>query len=323
MSTFFAKAATSRLAVGPHSLLERNGVTFNDRSQLDCIWVDDFTGFGKADVRLAEEDNPQEDGATPYPSYYGGRTMTMSGLIRTGNYPMAIEFAGLLEDSLLDLIETPLLIRAAVGSPFFTPPQARIYCRPSDCQIEKKLKQSDKNGYFLRDFTVALRATNPRFTSVDWHSVEIFPTAVAALGRSYPRGYPLAYDTPMEPGGSPAASTGQATAHNDGNWPALPTIRFNGYMDGAVLINGANGHVIRLTGPVAEGDWIEINIATGTVRNSLGERANSMFDSTSDWMRLVANRGAAAGDSPLSLEVDDFGLGASAEIGWADTWMSA
>lgn len=320
---FQAKTATSRLSVGPHALVERNGIVFNDREALENYWVEDFTGFGRPEGSLSEEANPQEDGATPYPSTYGGRTMTMSGFIRAGSLPTAIEMKGALEDSLVSLIETPLVIGVQEGSPFLTPPEAQIYCRPSDWNIDSKVRQGDQSGLLLRDFTVALRATNPRYVSTSTKTLVITPTAVSALGRSYPRAYPLTYDTPMDPSGVPSSSTPQGIAHNAGNWPALPVVRFNGYMDGVRLVNEENGHMIMLTRAVEDGDYIEINMRTGRITNSLNERAASAWSSLSDWMRFEGVRGGSSGDNTLTLYVDDFGLGAHVDVSWEDTWMSA
>lgn len=319
------KRAVDRLVVGPHSILTRNGLTFNDRSQPDAYIVEDFTGFEKPEGQLNEEANTAEDGAVPYPSFYGGRTMTLTGFIRTGSYPRLLEMTGALEDSLIDLIESPLTIGVNPDSPWFTHPDVSINCRPSDFQIDRKLTQEDQTGVFKRSFTVALRATNPRYLSTVQKSITIQPIFITQLGRSYDRTYDLAYTTYMNAAGDPVSlGNNQEVVDNAGNWPALPVIRFNGPMDGITLVNEANDQMVRLTGLVSANDWIEVDVARGKVYDLAGNNRFPSFDTTSDWMRLPGKRlPLTTGDSPISLGVTSFDGDSSVVVTWSDTWISA
>lgn len=319
--TFALKAATSRLHVGPHSILERNGFLFNDRSSLEGAWVDDFTGFEKADITLNEELNPQDEGGTAYRSFHGPRTMTMTGVLRAGTYPNLVTIGGLLEDSLLELVEMPMQIRVNPASPFFTQPTVFINCRPTDYSIAKQARQEDRSGIWERAFTVALRATNPRyFGIVEQHAV-VVPTVTTTKGRIYARTYPLAYTTLLNPAGYPVGAGNTLTVNNAGNWSSRPRLRFTGPMDGVGLRNLTNGHFLRLKYGVAAGDWIEINVKTGEVYDQLGNPKSSYHDTGSDWLEFDGKRGAATGDNNLALEVTTFGAGAQLDAWWFNTSM--
>jgi hypothetical protein len=321
VGTLQPKAPTDAFVVGPHSLFVRNGITFNDRDELECYWVEEPTGFGRADVRATAEENSQEDGETALPSFYGGRVMTLSGWIRCGDYPRLLTMTEQLEDSLADLSELPMTIKVREDSIFFSQPPVQIDCRVADWDVVRKLQPTDNSGLIRRNFTVALRASSPRYLSEELHELMLVPSSINLLGRDYPRSYDLAYDVSMDASGNPAINANTRTLHNAGNWPALPLIRFNGPMAGAILTNETNGHVIKLREQLQVGDWIEIDSATGTVVDQLGNNRFSARDSSSDWMRFQAKRGSSSGDNKLILSVDSFGSGSGVDLIWRDTWI--
>jgi hypothetical protein len=323
--SFRVKQPTSVFSIGPHSLLQRNGIIFNDRSQLECYWVDDFTGFERPDIRVTDEENPQDHGSTPGPSFYGSRTMTMGGFIRCGSYPVLMEMDSALVDSLVDLATHSMLIKAKDRTDpesYITHPDMQIACRPVDWQIAKQIDADDTKGFLRRNFTLALRASNPFYTSLARKSVEIEPEVITTLGRVYDRFYDLVYDTPMDEFGNPVppgGSVNSAEAVNEGNWDASPILRFHGAMTNPFLTNNTNGHVIRLEGQIDTGDYIEVNVETGDIIDAIGVSRYAQWDSTSDWLRLVGKRGTMTGVNHLTLGVTDFSAGARCEIEWRDT----
>jgi hypothetical protein len=320
MSNFAAKVASSRLVVGPHNLLVRNGITFNDRTQLETYWVEDFTGFEKPDLELPTEVDPQSDGETPLPASRGGRTMTMTGYIRAGTYPKILEMSADLEDSLIDLIEWPMVIKVQAGSPFFTQPDVQISCRPSDWSIDKKISQSDLDGIFTRAFTVALRASKPRYLSTAIKVVTLTPTTWLTFpggggGLIFPGGG----------GGLTFPYPDTKVASNVGNWAAQPVIRFTGIIgdsaNGIQVINSTNGQALTVTGPIAAGEYIEVDVAAGTVKDQTGAYRSSRKTSASDWLQIEGKRGGSTGDNTLLLNVYTWGAGGQVTATYRDSSM--
>ena len=318
--TFEPFAPTSALLIGPHNRFLRQGLVLNDRSSLDCYWINELTGFDSADISISEQPNVQEDGATPDPGFHGGRTMTMTGYIQAGSYPKMLAMGRALLDSVLDLVESPMTIYA-VGDVIIMP-TVTINCRLADkVAIDTKIQQDDITGVFKRNFTMALRATSPVFKSIETKTVSIAPESVADLGRFYPRTYDLTYPTLMDSRGNTAANLNMLSVINEGNWDAQPIIRFTGPMSGIELINFTGTQSMRLIGAIAAGDYIEINTETGTIRDSLGQNQSAMWDTTSDWIVLKGTRPGLDGNNTLQLNVDSFDTGAMLTVTFSDTFL--
>jgi hypothetical protein len=316
MSPYTVNAATSRIVVGPHNIVTRNGITFNDRSQLERYEVDDFNGFERPDLLTPAEQNPQEDGETPLPASRGGRTMTMSGNIIAGSYPKLLEMSADLEDSLIDLLELSMVIKVAVSSTYFTQPDIQIACRPTDWTIDKKLVMTDRGGVFRRAFSVALRAsTEPRYLAVATKVATLNPASLVfpggGGGLTFPGG-----------GGGLIFPAVQATAvaANVGNWSALPIIRFIGPI-GDITLTNDNGQTLRINGHIAAGAWIEVNTSTSEVKDQTGAFKASFFDSTSDWLQLEGRRGGSSGNNALTLLCNWFDTGAQVTLTYHDSSM--
>jgi hypothetical protein len=319
-SRFAAKSPVSDFLVGPHSRASRNGILFNDRSSIECYWVEDFIGFDSADLLLGATPNTEEDGELPDPGFHGGRTMTMTGWIQAGSYPQVIRMGRDLLDSLIDLVELPMTISHAPTSSYFTHPDMNIMCRPGDKPLlDMKLQPADRNGIFKRNFTIALRASDPKFLSNVLQTAHLIPLAPAIFGRTYPRSYNIAYTTPLDPSYNPAYHPDIVTIHTDGNYESAPIIRFNGGMSGVVFTNQTNGHVIRLNGIISAGDYIEIDVKKGTVVDKQGNDKTSMFDTTSDWLLLQGKRNNYSGDNVLTIQAQWFDSTGTVDVWWRDT----
>jgi hypothetical protein len=106
------------------------------------------------------------------------------------------------------------------------------------------------------------------------------------------------------------------TVSNIGNYAAKPKLRFVGPMTNPLLSNAANGHVVKLNGAIAAGQWIEVDTATGLVYDANGLNKFAQFDTTSDWMRL------AKGANALTLLAVNTNVNSKAEIRHRHTWMA-
>lgn len=326
--------AVSDFLVGPHCRLQRNGLVFNDRSKIECYWVEEFGGFESPDLRVGEDDNVQMDGGIPQPGFYGGRTMTMTGWVQAGTYPHLVRMQRALLDSMVGLVETPMLITTAggeLGLPdfgMFLQPDVLIDCRPVDKpQLSVKIEQEDRTGVFKRNFTIALRAiTNPTYRGTAIHSETLLPTIQSELGRIYDRTYDLVYATPLSAGVPTVAGENVLSVVNKGNYDAPPILRFKGPMAGVTLTNQTTQQYIHLTGSIDGGKYVEINVKTGSITDQDGELAANVWDPASDWLVLHGTRDKVTGQAhtginELKLVVQSFGAGAGVDVTWQDTWI--
>lgn len=323
MTLFAAKAATDALWIGPHNTFTRNGLVLNDRSALDCYWVEDPTGFDSPDRRAGETENVQEDGSLPDLGYFNSRTMTLTGYIQAGTYTKLVQMSRALLNCMLGHVERPLLISSYVD--LLTMPDVTINCRPTEKPtIATAITRDDQSGVFKRNFTLSLRASDPVFLWVGEQSRTLTPTSVAALGRSYDRTYDLAYDVYMDASGSPTSAGSSLTVRNAGNYKATPAITFTGYMLNPTLINNTNGYRIKLNGAIAAGEFISIDVKSGKIVDGLGNSRASQWDPVSDWMVLEGVVDWVTGE-PLSgynelvLLLADFDSSAQVALTWHHT----
>lgn len=70
---------------GVESVFEFNGLVLNDRRRLDRFRVFTISGLDDADVRDTREVNSDGEGETPFSAQYGGRTISLTGEIQSGN----------------------------------------------------------------------------------------------------------------------------------------------------------------------------------------------------------------------------------------------
>jgi hypothetical protein len=182
----------------------------------------------------------------------------------------------------------------------------QISCRPIDWSVSRKIVESDLRGELRRDFTISFRASSPLFVSVAEFESITEPNVVEGLAFTFPMTFEFEFTETIDQFSNPVQNTNFVIPENHGNWQAHPIIRLYGTMDDVELINTANGHSLRLLDPIVDGDWIEIDVASGTVRNSMGENAFDQWDTTSDWMLLESKRTTYNGENSLILNVSGF-----------------
>lgn len=155
---------------GIESQFEYNGIILNDRSTIDKYVVRQVTGFADADVRDSREPNPGSHGETPLESWYGGRTIILSGRIEAYTLEKLRDMQEAFRTAFVSLVDKPLRVRTASMERDFT-----IICRKSS-SMDGNEQQTDWN--FFRDFQVTLRAGRPEFLSFVSVARTIYPNRV-------------------------------------------------------------------------------------------------------------------------------------------------
>ncbi len=153
-----------------------NGLIFNDTTVIDKYRVLSIDGLGDADVRDAREENPAEDGETPYDNFAGGRTLVFN--IRIESYTLAKLRD--MEEALRTAFQTsaeelPLVF--LTGDPEM---DHYINCRKLQ-PIQKGEEQKALNTFY-RDVQVTLRASNPRFLKTATKEYTLYPNKITNGG---------------------------------------------------------------------------------------------------------------------------------------------
>jgi len=145
---------------GIESVFEYNGIFLNVREWIDTYLVTTIGGLDDADVRDSRELNPGYHGETPFPGFYGGRTITLTGKVYAHTLFKLRDMQQGLRQAFADLSqELPLVFRTP--NPNL---DMLIYCKKSQA-IQMAEEQRTAN-HFERAFQIILRASNPRFLSV-------------------------------------------------------------------------------------------------------------------------------------------------------------
>jgi hypothetical protein len=144
-----------------------------------------------------------------------------------------------------------------------------------------------------RDFQLTVRASNPRLTQPTKQMLStsvLTPASSTALGRIYPRTYPLRYTVPVNSMGQPASQSVSSVPNvecvNRGTWLAQPIITIFGGVSIPVLLLLPTNQFIELDGTIANGDHIVIDVAKHTLTNSSGNNVFGLWDPSSTWLQL-------------------------------------
>lgn len=235
---------------GVDSILEFNGLLLNVRRWWDTYIVTEIDGLDDADIRDARDQNPVAHGETAFDSYYGGRTITLTGRIRAYSLPKLRDLEQAMRAAFGDLQEHLLIVRGK------TPAQdVAIYCKKYQ---KLNIKEAQTDMRLMRDFQVTLRASDPFLVSYLEHYAPVVM----------------------------AASPSTIAVSNNGNFESRPRYRVVGPITNPVILNNTNGKQMKLNGTIAAGQLVEIDVRRKTVQDATGANKFSMLDVTSDWATL-------------------------------------
>jgi hypothetical protein len=241
---------------GIEAIIEYNGLFMNVRNWVDTYIVTSIGGLDDADVRDNREVNPGYHGETPFPGYYGGRTITLTGKIVTRTLFKMRDMQQALRQAFAQLSnDLPLIFRGP------TPDlDLMVFCRKSQ-PIQMAEAQTTLN-HFERQYLVTLRASNPRFVSSlrNWAQKQ-FPAAT--------------YD-------------GIAfTLLNNGNFEAQPDLELTGPMTTLTITNETNGDYVNLISAISAGEtWVMDTQYRRFYRQSDNSGRFQYLNVNSDWIMI-------------------------------------
>jgi len=241
---------------GIEAIIEYNGLYMNVRDWVDTYIVNAIGGTDDADVRDNREVNPGYHGETPFPGYYGGRTITLGGKITTRTIFKLRDMQTALRQAFSQLSnDLPLIFRGP------TPDlDLMVFCRKS-APIQMAEAQTTLN-HFERPFLVTLRASNPRF--------------VSSLRKWTEKQFPAATFDDIA-----------FTLINEGNFEAQPDVELTGPITTLTITNESNGDWVNLTGAIPAGEvWVMDTQSRRFYRQSDGAVRYLYLNVNSDWIML-------------------------------------
>ena len=271
---------------GIESVIEYNGLYLNKRDWVDTYVVEQIDGLDDADVRDQRENDPADDGETAFPSYYGGRTIVLTGHIRTKTIWKMRDMQQALRGAFADLSqERPLIFRTNDVNT-----DMQIWCKKSSPIKMTDIQQQP--NHFERQFQITLRASKGVFLSYLRHFAQISIDAASVA----------------------------FVIHNAGDYKARPIYEFIGPFDtGARLTNNSseNGpEMIQFTAAVPPGDAWSIDIAKRTMVDQAGANMFPNLDVASDWLKLET------GDNNMQFDSTGYTVGQSLlNVYWYDTYI--
>lgn len=240
---------------GIESVLEFRGLRMNVREWVDTYVIKDILGMDDPDLNDQREDNPSDDGETPLDSKYRGRTLVLQGFIRAKTVWKLNDMFQALRRAFADVSqESPLVFRA--GNP---QADAIIYCKKS--QKNQWGNTQQHANHFQRDFSITLRASNPRFLSYTQEYLYM----------------PL------------AASPVNFSTFNRGTYTAQPVITIHGAVNsGLEIINRTTNKRIILKKPLGSTEVLVLDMALRRIRDeATGEARGTWLHDDSGWPLII------------------------------------
>lgn len=136
---------------------------------------------------------------------------------------------------------------------------------------------------FRRDFLITVRASDSRFVSRKVYTTSIVPSPFALTFDAGGAGLTF----PISGAGLIFGSALPSAVVNLGRSPASPVIRFYGAMANPALYHPVTGRVIAINGVIAEGDYLELDVARRTVFDSAGVDRYDMLTDETNWLELL------------------------------------
>lgn len=156
---------------GVEAILEFNGLYLNVLNNLDRYKVKSIDGLvDDADMTDQREKLPNEDGETAFPGTYAGKPITIQGTIEAHDLQKMRDMIQALRQAFNNIrIEQQLTIHgASVEQKVF------VMCKKAG---KISIQEAQNDMRFWRDFSIPLRASNPRLLSLERPSL-----TVAGLG---------------------------------------------------------------------------------------------------------------------------------------------
>lgn len=229
-------------------------------------------GIGSAGPRVSSYDAPSRHGTVTRSRWMKGAVVTIEGLLHGGSSIATQAEYDALSIPLLDAIDTDALL---------------TWQRPDGVELQAVARLAGPisieviSGPVWR-YQANVSLDDPRGFSQS-ETIATGGTLATSGGATYPRIYPRTYD----PG-----TGGTVAVVNSGTRPSPPTFTVFGYASAPQILLVGTDKRIALTGVIAPGDFLEINVKERTARLNGSSPSQGLIDSANTtWFDLP--RGAS------------------------------
>jgi hypothetical protein len=250
--------------------------------------------FGFASPRDSTYAAPGRHGAVTRNRYQQAALITLEGFVRGSTPDEAIAQWDALAAALFGALDTPRLLRWQRGtSGTGEELQALVRC------IGGPTPKDDGAGRVLR-YQVSVRADDPR-GYLQHLSTTVGGSLTAGGGATMPRTFPVTFDQGVG---------GTGAVNNSGTRPTPPVFRVYGLAINPQILLVGTTQRIALTGTVAAGDYLEVDVANRTVKLNGTSPAQGMVDSANtSWFDLPVGTStirmlASSNDAAAHVEID-------------------
>lgn len=227
--------------------------------------------FGFAGARDSSYNKPSYHGSVTRSRWQKPALLTLEGFVRGTTPDAAIAELDALKIPLLDALDTGRLLTYQRGTDG-TGVQLQAVARLTD-----DLDVKDEAGGRVLRYQAHLRLDDPRAYT------QTLTTAVGAPlgsggGATLPRTLPVTF--------LPGAN-GTVAVTNTGTRPSPPVFRIYGLATSAQIVHVDSGARIVITGTIASGNYLEVDVAARTLKLNGTSPAQGMLDSASTtWFEL-------------------------------------
>lgn len=233
--------------------------------------IQGLPGMGMPGARSAIRVRPSGHGATNRSRWQKDRLITIEGYCKGETAAGATDQLDTLTAALWDAINADRLLRWRRDLSGIEL-QATVRFAGDDLQVSQEI-----NGRVLR-YQAHLHCPDPRAYGQTLTTDTGGVLSVAAGGVIFPEPFPWLFNP---------SSGGQVTVTNGGTVSTPPVLRVYGYATSPIVRLLTTGEEIRLTGEVAAGDYMELDVAARTVRLNGTTLRNNLLDfSGSTWFEI-------------------------------------
>lgn len=291
--------------------LTYRGITFNDTFTGDQIYMlqDVPEGLAHPSIRETEQNIQNQHGIIDANSWYGKRSMTLTGQIIASDEENRL----IMERALQAVLQLDGIQREE-GASYYQlliefEDELEVFCYAKVSAGVTFSKPSAQEPW-RRAFITTLKAKDPRLYGTTLKS-EALVEALSGTAFQLPTPLPFSLTSTTYFG---------ETLTNDGNFAAPMVVTITGPTENPRLVNNTTGEVMQVNVTLEEGETLEIDTQLGTITKTDGDGNES--DQSAQLADDSVLMQLAPGDNEIELRDDtDEAITASVDIEWRDTYM--
>lgn len=236
-------------------------------------WLTQATGLrGVQSLRDSKRVRPQAHGGINETKYEDGRTITLAGEIMSQvSIEDALNEFALVAAPMIQTVDSgPALLKWQEG--------ATGNALQRLVKLDGDLDPPFQDGAAVLTYQAIFFAEDPRSYSQTLQSVSSSALSASGGGMVFPRIYPYTFSS---------SGGGLVSFTNAGNRPTPPVFRIFGMCVNPKIVLVGSGFALSFLGTIADGDYLEIDVAKRTVKlNGTTDRYNFLDSANSSWFEL-------------------------------------